>query len=175
MRGRVPRVWRTLASKKEGLPAQRTAAEAGEKRGHTALLRTPIVPSVLIVPPHFWRWPRRDDDPRMIGDYPAPPLLSAQLRDPRAFSWGDAQVRRAAGEAVPEDHDGLSVWAPDVPAARYDWRWLVAGPAVLAGVVGGLWALGTLVPSPMPHYALRELPYAVPRLHGSQVAPRKRL
>ncbi len=166
---------RALSSGKKTPPVAPEVPEDAQLRGRTPPLPQPIYPSVLIVPPHYWRWPRRDDDPRMIGDYPATPLESYQLRDPRDPAWDDPQLRRAAGEDVPEDWEALSAWAPDVPPRRWTWPWLVAGPALMVGIVGGLLALGRLVPNPMPTYALRDLPYSHAYYPGGAIPPRKRL
>src|SRR5688572_6417565 len=59
--------------------------------------------TVRALHPDWYRWPRADDDPRMIGDYPNVPATSYQLRDPYDPTYFDPQERRRFGEPVPED------------------------------------------------------------------------
>jgi hypothetical protein len=130
---------------------------------------SPIAPEVRIVHPHWARWPRADDDPRMIGDYPAGPTESYQLRDPRDPRWEDPQTRRAAGEDVPEDWEALGVWAPDIPPQRWGWPWLVAGPLVFVAMLGAMCGVGLLIPMDLPAYALRDLPYSAKYYPGGVI------
>ncbi|KAF9506894.1 hypothetical protein BS47DRAFT_1352388, partial [Hydnum rufescens UP504] len=56
-------------------------------------------------------WEQKEVDPQLDG-YPQLPAVSYQRR--RETGWDDDQERRNFGEPVPEEHEALSVWAPDV-------------------------------------------------------------
>ncbi|CAE6426910.1 unnamed protein product [Rhizoctonia solani] len=51
------------------------------------------------------------NDPQ-LGDYPQIPPISVQRRP--AKGWWNLQERRNFGETLPEQHEILSIWAPDV-------------------------------------------------------------
>ncbi|KAL1990369.1 hypothetical protein VTN49DRAFT_6208 [Thermomyces lanuginosus] len=52
------------------------------------------------------------DDPLQNGNYPNPPRVKRQFRDPHA-DWWDKQERRNFGEPVHEDNDILGVFSPE--------------------------------------------------------------
>ncbi|KAH7341965.1 hypothetical protein B0J17DRAFT_648776 [Rhizoctonia solani] len=52
-----------------------------------------------------------ENDPQ-LGDYPRVAPISVQRRP--AKGWWDNQERRNFGETLPEQHEILSIWAPDV-------------------------------------------------------------
>ncbi|KAL1981700.1 hypothetical protein VTN96DRAFT_2314 [Rasamsonia emersonii] len=52
------------------------------------------------------------DDPLQNGNYPNPPAIKRQFRDPNA-DWWDKQERRNFGEPVHEDNDILGVFSPE--------------------------------------------------------------
>lgn len=95
-----------------------------------------IPPMPRIIHPDWYRIPMAEDDPRMIGDYPAAPTISHQLRDPYG-QYFDQQNRRNWGEILPEDYEPLLMWSFDVEE-RYGWPWLVAS---FGGLFGGCFLL----------------------------------
>jgi len=52
------------------------------------------------------------DDPLQNGNYPNPPAVKRQFRDPNQ-DWWDKQERRNFGEPVHEDNDILGVFSPE--------------------------------------------------------------
>ncbi|CAD6890549.1 unnamed protein product [Tilletia controversa] len=77
------------------------------------------------------------DDPNkdpQLGDYPDLPLISLQRR---RFSpnWWDTQEKRNFGETLHEQHDAMSVWAPDahvLPASNALFQFGLAALAMTA-------------------------------------------
>ncbi|CRG91521.1 NADH dehydrogenase (ubiquinone) 1 beta subcomplex 8 [Talaromyces islandicus] len=53
-----------------------------------------------------------DEDPHLNGNYPNPPAIKRQFRDPNG-QWWDKQERRNFGEPIHEDNDILGVFSPE--------------------------------------------------------------
>lgn len=108
-------------------------------------------PTVRIVPPDWYRYPKEDDDPRMIGEYFYDEnQKSYQTREIKGLEkFDDEQRRRNIGEDVPEDWEVFDVWAPDVET-RYGWAYVLGGPMLLMGGFGLLYYLLMKIPSPIP-------------------------
>lgn len=100
-----------------------------------------------IIHPDWYRTPMPEDDPRMIGDYPAVPIEPYQLRDPYASDYFDVQNRRRWGEALHEDVEPMLMWSWDTEAT-YGWGWMLAAWGSLFGGFGLLFWLLKDVPSP---------------------------
>lgn len=107
-----------------------------------------VASRVRIFHPDWSRIPMKEDDVRMIGDYPDYGSQSYQERDPHV-KYFDQQGRRHFGEGVPEDFEVLSVWAPDI-STRYGWAWMLGGPAVLFGGSLLIYMLVKDIPSHVP-------------------------
>ncbi|KAE8222085.1 hypothetical protein CF319_g4660 [Tilletia indica] len=72
-------------------------------------------------------------DPQ-LGDYPDLPLVSLQHRR-WSPNWWDPQEKRNFGETLHEQHDAMSVWAPDahaLPASTALFQFALAGLAMTA-------------------------------------------
>ncbi|KAL9934998.1 hypothetical protein V8E36_006074 [Tilletia maclaganii] len=77
-------------------------------------------------------------DPQ-LGDYPDLPPISLQRRRWNP-NWWDGQEKRNFGETLHEEHDALSVWAPDVPpippsSALFQFGLAALAMATFAGIV----------------------------------------
>ncbi|KAK0532810.1 hypothetical protein OC834_002458 [Tilletia horrida] len=72
-------------------------------------------------------------DPQ-LGDYPDLPPISLQRRR-WSPNWWDGQEKRNFGETLHEQHDALSVWAPDaapIPPSQALFQFTLAGLAISA-------------------------------------------
>lgn len=96
--------------------------------------RGPLPEMPRIVHPDWYRLPRPDDDPRMIGDYPPVPNGSFQLRSPELGPYLDQTMRRP-GEMLPEDYEILSVWSFD-HESQYDGGYVFRAMLALFGGFG---------------------------------------
>lgn len=110
-----------------------------------------------IMHPDWYRTPSEEDDPRMIGDYPAVPASSYQTRDPHARYY-DQQNRRYFGEPVPEDYEPLIMWSFDVEE-RFGVGWAVAS---LGSLLGGCFLLYQLCGREPSVFATQRVPKELP-------------
>ncbi|KAK0565259.1 hypothetical protein OC861_003872 [Tilletia horrida] len=74
-----------------------------------------------------------DKDPQ-LGDYPDLPNVSLQRRR-WSPNWWDGQEKRNFGETLHEEHDAMSVWAPDaapIPPSSALFQFSIAALAMSA-------------------------------------------
>lgn len=97
------------------------------------MVRIPLEEMPRVMHPDWYRTPRADDDPRMIGDYPDVPAESYQLRSPYN-TYFDQQGRRNFGEAMPEDYEPLTMWSFDHETSYGRW-FILGGMGALFGSI----------------------------------------
>lgn len=110
-----------------------------------------------IMHPDWYRTPSKEDDPRMIGDYPAVPASSYQTRDPYVRYY-DQQNQRHFGEPVPEDYEPLLMWSFDVEE-RFGVGWAVAS---LGSLLGGCFLLYQVCGREPSVFATQRVPKDLP-------------
>ncbi|KAE8548533.1 hypothetical protein EYB25_008911 [Talaromyces marneffei] len=76
-----------------------------------------------------------DDDPHLNGNYPNPPAVKRQFRDPNA-DWWDKQERRNFGEPVHEDNDILGVFSPEKYTHVTSSKALLSIGTFVVGILG---------------------------------------
>ena len=169
MRQQLVQYWRRCGSKLGLRRFSSIKNDNGEGFDDEGVPKPKLMPRV--VHPDWYRIPRPDDDPRMIGDYPDVPAESYQFRDPYA-EYTDKQGRRNWNEPVPEDYEQLSVWSVD-HEKDYGIGWVLGSFALLFGGFFSLkWIMDRYLPNPLMDYTRpRELdpsvakhfPYGIPK------------
>ncbi|KIW08891.1 uncharacterized protein PV09_00813 [Verruconis gallopava] len=84
-------------------------------------------------------------DPGLNGNYPNPPAVKRQFRDPHAKYW-DQQERRNYGEPVHEDNDVLGMFTTEAYTWTKPGKGAVMFATFVASVLGLTFVVGRLYP-----------------------------
>jgi NADH dehydrogenase (ubiquinone) 1 beta subcomplex subunit 8 len=79
-------------------------------------------------------------DPGLNGNYPNPPAIKRQFRDPHGKYW-DQQERRNYGEPIHEDNDVLGVFTTE----KYTWTTPGKGAVMFASFIVSVVVLSKVI------------------------------